>query len=161
MFPAGRIFFLAYQIAQRRQTAMDARLAHLGMDIARWRPFMQLAALQPCAMTDLARVTAMDRTTLTRIVDRLVKDGWVERTTPPTDRRQVLLTITPAGEAIRLACLVEHDAYTSEVIHGLSKPEMDELHRLMKLLLGGMLEEDPRTRDLVLDLPMPGEGGPG
>lgn len=154
MFPAGRIFFLMYQITQRRQTAMDARMAHLGMDIARWRPFLQLRALQPCAMTDLARVTALDRTTLTRIVDRLVKDGWVQRATPPSDRRQVLLTITPAGEAVYAACLNEHDAYTAEVTKGLSKAEIDELYRLVQILLGGMID-DERTRDQVLNLAMP------
>ena len=38
--------------------------------------------------------------TLTSLADRLERDGYVERRKHPTDRRTVVLALTPAGEKV-------------------------------------------------------------
>jgi DNA-binding MarR family transcriptional regulator len=63
--------------------------------------FIVLAALaayqQTCSMRDLTNVIFEDPPTMTGIVDRLVKMGFVERSRSEQDRRVVLVQITPAG----------------------------------------------------------------
>ena len=50
-------------------------------------------------MSELALHTAVDRTTLTRVVDRLVQHGLVERRAARHDRRQASLGLTARGRA--------------------------------------------------------------
>ena len=51
--------------------------------------------------SDLAKVTFRDRTTVTRLIDRMVRGGLVERTEHPSDRRKQLLRPTGRGMALR------------------------------------------------------------
>lgn len=63
--------------------------------------FISLAALsvhhEPCKMSDLTSITLHDAPTMTGIIDRLVHMGLVHRSHSQTDRRVVLVQVTPAG----------------------------------------------------------------
>ena len=67
--------------------------------------FMALAMLylhrDRCTMTDLSHVSPhQDPAAMTGVVDRLVKQGWVERHRSETDRRVVMVNITADGRAL-------------------------------------------------------------
>lgn len=51
-----------------------------------------------CSMSDLAERVDMSRAAITTLADRIEAAGYVERTPDPTDRRRVLLGITPKFE---------------------------------------------------------------
>jgi DNA-binding MarR family transcriptional regulator len=66
--------------------------------------FGMLIALQGGVSIDqasLARLLGLDRSTTGLVVTNLEERGFIERKTDPGDRRRRMLTITPAGEAIR------------------------------------------------------------
>ena len=50
-------------------------------------------------VADLAAVFALGVGTTSKIVDRLEKQGWLERRPNPVNRRSSLLALTPAGES--------------------------------------------------------------
>ncbi|WP_255355809.1 MarR family winged helix-turn-helix transcriptional regulator, partial [Frankia sp. CpI1-P] len=50
-----------------------------------------------CRLRDLADAVAVAPRTMTETVDDLESDGLVARRSHPTDRRAVLLALTPAG----------------------------------------------------------------
>jgi DNA-binding MarR family transcriptional regulator len=50
-------------------------------------------------VADLASAFAIGVGTTSKIVDRMEKEGWVERRPNPANRRSSLLTLTPAGES--------------------------------------------------------------
>ncbi len=52
-------------------------------------------------MAKLAEATLRDRSTVTRLVDRLIRKAYVERKAAPKDRRQVIISVSDKGEAIR------------------------------------------------------------
>jgi DNA-binding MarR family transcriptional regulator len=58
-----------------------------------------LKAAQPSALATLAIADRLVSRApdITRLLDRLVQRGWVERIRTPEDRRQVLARITPSG----------------------------------------------------------------
>lgn len=53
-----------------------------------------------CTMGELAEATDQCSATMTGIVNRLVKSGWVERQRHPADRRSVLVNLTDSGRAL-------------------------------------------------------------
>jgi len=83
-----------------RDSALDARLRPLGLNVSRYRAMAVLNRFGACTMTEVAKFTGVDRTTLTRVADQLVAAGWAERLSEAKDRRQVLLQFTVAGREV-------------------------------------------------------------
>ncbi|MEC5397842.1 MarR family winged helix-turn-helix transcriptional regulator [Uliginosibacterium sp. H1] len=57
---------------------------------------MRKGALTP---TDLVRITGLEKSWISRAVDGLVEEGFVQKAPSATDRRSVRLTLTDAGLA--------------------------------------------------------------
>ena len=51
-------------------------------------------------VADLASAFAIGVGTTSKIVDRMEKEGWLERRPNPANRRSSLLALTPAGESV-------------------------------------------------------------
>lgn len=95
--PALYVFHLAVALGRVRDNQLERELKDSGLSLARHRALTVIERFAPCTMTELADYSAVDRTTLTRIVDQLVRDGHVTRGAKANDRRQVMLNLTRAG----------------------------------------------------------------
>ncbi len=60
----------------------------------------RLDQLGPLSQNLLGRETAMDAATIKGVVGRLAKQGLVETTANPTDRRRLTVTLTDQGRAL-------------------------------------------------------------
>ncbi len=71
----------------------NARLRGSGITIAQFSLMRSIEALQPVSMASLARAMAMDRTSITRVIEPLVASGLVTRSVGEDRRiREVALT---------------------------------------------------------------------
>ncbi|HEX4115712.1 MAG TPA: MarR family transcriptional regulator [Solirubrobacteraceae bacterium] len=89
--------------ASRALVAVAARsLADLAEDVtlAQYRVLVELAARGPQRPADLASALGVDRSTATRMCDRLVRKGLVQRRRISADRRVVRISLTGAGRAL-------------------------------------------------------------
>jgi DNA-binding MarR family transcriptional regulator len=93
--------------------ALDAELveAH-GVTLDEYDVLQQLteAPAGRRRMGELAAATLVARSSCTRIVDRLLGRGWVERSPDPADRRSVVVALVPAGRTAWRACARTHRA---------------------------------------------------
>lgn len=81
---------------------------------------------QALRMTDLAAQTGLSTSGVTRVVDRLERDGLVIREACATDRRASYATLTPAGREKLEQVLPQHLADVDELLTGLlSGEELD------------------------------------
>ncbi|HXZ01887.1 MAG TPA: MarR family transcriptional regulator [Stellaceae bacterium] len=94
----SHVFYLFTQILGRRNVALAEKLKPLGVSVPQWRILAVLQERAGCTMSELAGVTTIDRTTLTRAVDRMVETGLVARRNDAQDRRSVRLSLTAAGK---------------------------------------------------------------
>jgi DNA-binding MarR family transcriptional regulator len=110
--PATYFFHLAVALTRHRDERLSKLLEPLGYDLVSLRALMAVHFFQTCTMGELADYTVTDRTTLTRIVDHLVRDELVVRATPSTDRRKVVLSVTAQGRRLqhRARVLVAKDS---------------------------------------------------
>ena len=85
-------------LSSRALVALSARsiaTAH-GVTLPQFRMLVVLEAHQT-NLSGLAAALDVAPSTATRMVDRLVDAGLVQRTIPAADRREVALTLTPSG----------------------------------------------------------------
>jgi DNA-binding MarR family transcriptional regulator len=86
-------------------------------------------------MHDLAASVLLSRSGLTRLVDRLVRDGYVARRPYPDDHRGKLAVLTPAGlHQLRRAMPIHLRGVRQHVTSRLSVLELDTLQGLMDRL---------------------------
>lgn len=97
--PSAYLFYLLFQVARQRDVCYDRKLAAAGLTLQRWRILAVIRRIENCSMKDLALLSAIDRTTLTRVVDQMVAEGLVTRWSSPRDRRRVNVTLSEAGDA--------------------------------------------------------------
>ena len=89
--------FQVGRVARQLISHYNRVLAPLGLTTAQ---YFVLAAIKPDetpTMGELSSRTYLDSSTLTPIVDRLERDGWLERVADPHDRRAVRIALTPTG----------------------------------------------------------------
>src|SRR5215475_12820130 len=79
-------------------------------------------------MTDLAAQTSLTASGVTRVVDRLERDGLVGRTACPTDRRSLYAVVTESGRTRLEAILPDHLKMIDEWFTGrLDAEQLDNL----------------------------------
>lgn len=81
--------------------ALGARLKEFGVSFGQWPILLFLWAEEGVSQRELSRLVAIEDATITRTLDRMVRDGLVERRPHPTDRRQHTIFLTPHGAGLR------------------------------------------------------------
>jgi DNA-binding MarR family transcriptional regulator len=94
-------------------------------------------------VADLASAFAIGVGTTSKIVDRLEKEGWLERRPNPANRRSSLLALTPAGDAVVSRAEPAWQAAIQEILGGAIAS--DELAAL-SLTLGALRSDLERRR---------------
>lgn len=85
------------------------------------------------SQTEIANASGLDRSTLTLMLDQLVKKGWIERR-PGPDRRTLSLHATDAGRDAIMRATPRVDEHEARIRAGLSDQEAATLLDLLKRL---------------------------
>ena len=98
-------------------------------------------------MRELAADTHQFSATVTGIVDRLVRDGLVERKRHVSDRRVVLVCLTPAGRDLMRRVSDANRALIKRWLSSVDHEEATQLLELLTLFLGAMEDDRKNTAD--------------
>ena len=71
-----------------------------GFSVAEWRVLSTLASNEPLSIGRIAQITTMKQPTVTRLLDRMVAKGYIERMAQDGDRRITLILLTPRGSEV-------------------------------------------------------------
>ena len=119
-----------------RDSWLEKALKETGLGVGRYRALAVIWRLGACTMSELSIISASDRTTLTRIVDNLVRAGMVDRRAEPGDRRKVELAITPAGLAALRQAEAIVEACNAECLADLPEETQRAMVRGLETMLG-------------------------
>jgi DNA-binding MarR family transcriptional regulator len=116
----------AHALNVRTATRFDSNLQPAAFLIVRW-----LFSFGPTSATVLAESTAMDRSSVSRLVNQLKLLGYVKSETSPEDRRGILLSLTELGRQNTIDALREKEsAFYSRI----SKWDDAQLEDFIKML---------------------------
>lgn len=118
------------QIAQQERKL----LAGHGLSVAQFDVLSHLADVDGLSQTELARRLLVTKGNVGGLIDRLERDGLVERQHDPGDRRSYCLHLTEAGRQAFEAAAPELEALLAEQFGTLSDEEQRELLRLLARL---------------------------
>lgn len=106
-------FGLAIGAASRAwRDTLNKRLRPLGMSQSKWRALLYISrAPQGISQSDLAAMLGIEAPTATRLIKQLEGDGWVTRTSLPSDARCKVVRVTSNAKKI----IVQIDAAVKQL----------------------------------------------
>jgi MarR family transcriptional regulator for hemolysin len=126
------LFFYFSQILARRTRAINTRLRPYGLDYPRWRLLAVLHEHSGATMGRLADLTSVDRTTLTRTLGLMEEARLVARRERESDRRSLVISLTPKGRRMFARILPLTLAETDRALTGFCSEEIGALRDRLK-----------------------------
>lgn len=121
------------RMAQTASFQAFARLSHqVHMRPGRFATLYLIDRNPGISQTALSRANAKDKSSLTPVLNDLVRRGYVHRARTRNDRRTYRLTLTPAGRALLgqlMTCAREHDRNLDRLVGRKDKPRLLALLR--------------------------------
>lgn len=130
--------YLAYLLAHASflfSGQFHARLRKQGVPVPTWRVLATLSDGDGMTIGELARIALANQPTMTKTIDRLERDGLVERRRDETDRRKTLVYIAPRGWDLVKDLLVEAKAHEGQALSDYSEREIASLKRVLRTLI--------------------------
>lgn len=94
------VYFWLTEVIGRRNRLMAPALKPFGLRVSEWRVLAALHSRHRMSFKELAELASFDQTTLSRTIDRFVRDGLVVRLSDVEDMRVTRLAPTAKGEAL-------------------------------------------------------------
>ena len=116
----------------------EEALAPHGLSIAMWRVMTVLASTGGQRQIDLADLTSIDSSTLSRLVTRLVRIGLVTRARSTSSNREVAIKLSSKGSALVAQLIPIGREFESAAIAGLAPEELMTLKRCLRRMYGNM-----------------------
>ncbi|MGA0605892.1 MarR family winged helix-turn-helix transcriptional regulator [Phenylobacterium sp. VNQ135] len=130
-----RIFYVFAHLWERRERVLSEILRPYDLSLTQWRLLYTLAKLPNRTMNEVADFLTLDRTSLTRAVDKLVARGLLLRAEVAHDRRLTEVTLTAAGRALRAELLDQNVELYERLIEGVDDAALDAASDVMELML--------------------------
>src|SRR5215471_6908963 len=109
-------------------------------DVLAW---VSAAPSQRLRMADLAGLLRVTPGGLTRIVDRTVERGWIQRDRPADNRREVYAVLTSAGRSLLRSARQTYSGALQEMVAGqLADADLSMLLNVSQKLLDGLNPND-------------------
>jgi len=93
-------------------------------------------------IAELARLTSLGKSTLTSMLDRLEKSGYLKRVPSPDDRRQILIRRTDKDRAMQHAYMRVSWEMNRLFYAGFSAAEIDAFEQCLKRALDNLERAD-------------------
>lgn len=139
------LFLTAHAVLVSR---IETRLSRAGLPPLVWYDVLWALERAPdnrLRMSELADMTVLSRSNLTRLVDRLESAGMVERARSEADRRGAFAVVTASGKAMRRKMWPIYSAAIKELFEDyIDSGEAERIRKVLRRILDAALESsDP------------------
>jgi MarR family transcriptional regulator, transcriptional regulator for hemolysin len=113
-------------------SALDGRLQGTGVSPAQCLALAHLTALGPLSQRDLSSLLSITPATTVRLVDRMERDGWVNRRPDPDDGRVNLVVPTERAAEIWERVSQNLRAMLDQAYRGIHPAEIETVKRVLE-----------------------------
>jgi MarR family transcriptional regulator, transcriptional regulator for hemolysin len=125
------LLFTLGELARLVRAYADREASRYGITRAQWAVLAKVERFEGMKQSELAEQMEMQPITLTRLVDRLCDNGWIERRGDQTDRRVNRLYLRKAARPLLNKLGSLRSELTSVAVEGISPADA---HRLLTQL---------------------------
>jgi len=129
--PTGNPARQLAHVARLLTRYFDRRLAHLGINVANLAVLGALRNSAPMSQKELTVLGQIGQPAMAQMLDRLMREGLLERTTDAIDRRKAQFALSPRAQALMAQVEAQLGEGNDEVFSVFEPEEFDTLMRLV------------------------------
>jgi MarR family transcriptional regulator, transcriptional regulator for hemolysin len=126
------------QVAKLASRAFDDALAAAGGSLPAWLVLISIKSRQAASQRELAEAAGIQAATLTHHLNAMESAGLVTRQRDPQNRRNHVVQLTAAGDALFLRLREAATAFDQQLRSGLSERDIGQLEALLTRLRGNL-----------------------
>jgi len=124
------------------------------VSLAQCHTIVEIGREKEISINELAGLLHVDKSTVSRSVDHLVKHGFVTRTTAPQDRRYVSLNLTVQGQELFESIENRMESYVADVIKLIPEEKFEQVMKSLDYIINAvrkvkMSDSDYKIRTAV------------
>lgn len=127
-------YWLRY-VSNHVSGAFQRRLAAYGVTVAEWVALRSIHGLGSCSLSELSERMGSDPSTVSRLVERVLRKGLAERSPSADDRRRVRIALSKKGGALVPRLAREADDNDDLYFGHLTDKRKRDLSALMQALV--------------------------
>ncbi len=143
-FVEDYLLYLLARASHQASSEFHAVAKAHGVGLAEWRVLSYLSD-GPSSIGELAATTLLQQPTLTKVVDRMQRDGLVDRRPDPADGRRTRVSVTGRGRPLVADLIPLARRHEEIVLDGYTPAEAEALKATLKTLI----DRTGRPRPLV------------
>lgn len=124
--------FLLARAGHHVAGGFERRLQRHGLGMLSWRVLAALSSRDDWTIGELCHASLAKQPTISKLVDRLVRQGLVARRIDPADARRVLVSLTAQGHADIAPVLQDAAAYNLSLLTDYPPETLTALKRLLR-----------------------------
>lgn len=131
-------FYLIAHADAKYHEDLDKAIAKFGVDRTRYRILTILMRTSPINIRDLSSLGMMKRSTVSRALERLRKEGWVTLNLDENDNRHTNVELTQTGRELAEKVMRLGSRQWQRAVEGLDQEHLEQLVSLLKHLVGNL-----------------------
>ena len=131
----GMLISQIHQISQRIWNSILKNYNLLDLSGARGRIIFALWNTDNIPIKELVKKTSLDKATLTGIIDRLERDGFIIRSHNPQDKREIIISRTGKDEIFKTKIPAASDEQNALFYKDFSQKEIFTFEKMLKKIL--------------------------
>jgi MarR family transcriptional regulator for hemolysin len=132
----GYIGYMLSDVARLIRMIFDRRVRDIGLTRAQWLVLTRLYRRPGASQTQLAEMLEIDRASAGRMIDRMEKNGWVERRPDRGDRRVNRLHLTDEARRVHAEMWAIAESTVDDALAPLSVNEREQYTELTAKVKG-------------------------
>lgn len=132
------IVFSTNRAAKKMADAFNERLIALGISRVKWTALYFLAKYPGISQRELALYMHIKSSTVARLLDRMDKEGLVERYKNTSDRRVSIVKLSESGQELLDKLLPEGKRFSTTLSQGISDQDLDQYNKTLEQMLSNI-----------------------
>ena len=132
----GYIGYMLSDVARLIRTIFDRRVRDIGLTRAQWLVLTRVYRRPGVSQTELADMLEVDRASAGRMIDRMERNGWVERRPDRGDRRVNRLQLADEARKVPAAMWAIAESTVDDALSPLSATEREQYTELTAKVKG-------------------------
>lgn len=113
------------------QEALNQELIPYGITFRQFQVIGWLVYEGPLSQVELAERMMIEPPTLVRILDRMERDGWIQRESDPKDRRRKVIKVLPEAKPVWLKMVSCLKRLRKKATQGMTEDQVETLKTLL------------------------------
>ncbi|MCG2594526.1 MarR family transcriptional regulator [Ramlibacter sp. XY19] len=135
-FVDGYLGYLLGQANHALYKDFDSQVRAAGLSMIEWRVLATLHDSPPLTVSQLAQEVLSKQPTVTKLVQRMADQDWLDLLADPMDQRRTLVTVGAAGRKLVRPLLEKARTHEAQMLRTLEVSEQAALKKLLAKLAG-------------------------